>query len=189
MTFNLDEWVRDRCSILSIDPGSGGTGIACWDFVRWNRDLLPVHVGNVFAAGGKNLKTDSRNTLWQSQAADITAKVYDIIQATNAQQAYVEYPLLMGSAGGNAAAGTGSLVKLAVLVGMIMETCRVSGIPVIAYPVSEWKGQCSKEIIEKRIRKRVGEGGWASVGAKSHMIDAWGLGLFAKNMLHLGQEE
>jgi len=175
MTFKPEEWRRDFYSILSIDPGSSGTGIALWDYNRWKKDLLPEKVANLYP---------NRRLDWQGQAAELAGVVRTIMQYAMVKEMHIEYPgFFGGTAGGNASAETGSLVKLSILVGMFLECGYSEGLVVHTYPVNEWKGQMPKAVVEQRIIKRVGEDGWNKVGAKSHSIDAWGIGLFAKGCL------
>lgn len=93
-----------------------------------------------------------------------------------------EWPQSFSSVGGRAASGAGSIIKLAFGIGQIAlmaDACRAKFIPV---PVAQWKGQLSKNIVIKRIKKRLPETRIEYLEPSSHSWDAIGIGLYCKGL-------
>jgi hypothetical protein len=93
----------------------------------------------------------------------------------------IEWPKFMESGGGQTVARTDSLVKLVACAGRIVQVFRGLGVPVTLVPVADWKGQLPKEVVNKRIVKRLGEA--ACEDFQTHAWDAVGVGLWAKGFL------
>jgi len=93
-----------------------------------------------------------------------------------------EWPQSFTSAGGRAATGAGSIIKLAFGVGQVAlmaDACRAIFIPV---KVAQWKGNLSKQIVIKRIKKRLTVARLEYLEPESHAFDAIGIGLFHKGL-------
>ena len=152
---------------ISIDPGTP-SGYAVWDDKTF-RELVPPIKWGVTDAGPKsepwNLRTDITILSLQTLLDDYRPRVV-----------YCEQPVLMAeSVAGQAAARRGDLVKLAMAVGRINQICADRMIPFRLIDVARWKGQLSKEMVEKRIRRKLPD-----LEARSHAWDAVGIGLFVK---------
>lgn len=93
-----------------------------------------------------------------------------------------EWPQSFTSVGGRAATGAGSIIKLAFGIGqlaMVADACAAKFIPV---PVAQWKGQLSKGIVIKRIKKKLTVARLEYLQPESHIWDAIGIGLFCKGL-------
>ncbi len=140
--------------MITIDPGMTGTGWAIWDNGRLQR---------------YGVITPPKNFKWQDKCLCVVKQLRALGWTMEGrQEAYVEQPALMGGAKGDVTARSGGLVKLTLLVGMIMNELDAKGVE-----VRDWKGQLPKEVVEKRVRELL-----PKCKAKSHAIDAVGIGLY-----------
>lgn len=140
---------------LTIDPGISGTGWALWDD-KWK---LKAH--GVINAPSK--------FPWEDKCRCVMKQLRSIgWKIEGRTEAWVELPKQMGGARGAATAAGGSLRKLTVLVGMIMNEFDARTIE-----VNDWKGQLPKEVVAKRVMAIL-----PNCTAKSHAMDAVGIGLY-----------
>lgn len=93
-----------------------------------------------------------------------------------------EWPQSFTSVGGRAAAGAGSIIKLAFGIGQVALVAIVCKAKFISVPVAQWKGNLSKQIVIKRIKKRLPESRIEYLEPESHAWDAIGIGLFCKGL-------
>lgn len=156
-------------ALLSIDPGIGSTGWAFWS--RDNR-LVPSAVGLI--------QTKVRGEWWERAVA----QAFELCQAIPTHkdlEVVCEFPIFWsGTAGGVAAAETGSLLKLCYMVGVlgdaINRTCvRTSFAPIA---VRDWKGQLPKHVVMTRIMGILGPQNCQDF--KQDIWDAVGIGLYKK---------
>ena len=73
---------------------------------------------------------------------------------------------------------------MAYFAGCIGEWCAANSVEYKLVTPREWKGQTSKEVIERRITARLGVEETSKIVA--HALDAVGLGLWLKGVLHVG---
>lgn len=142
--------------IMTIDPGIAGTGWAIFD-----NDTLEY----------SGVLTPPKALDWQHKMnwLIISLKLIATKKLPGKKiKIYVEMPAMFGSAKGQVTASSGALVKLTLLVGQIMREFSAE-----VLPVNEWKGQLSKQIVEKRVKDFL-----PGCTAKSHAIDAIGMGLY-----------
>lgn len=98
------------------------------------------------------------------------------------------------SAGGHASASSGDLIKLTLLTGGLMAVAVDQGIETDLVPITAWKGQLPKDIVERRLIRYVeslgiheeNEPDWYSefiTGSfRDHVYDAFGIGLYVKGL-------
>ena len=136
---------------MTIDPGLAGTGWAVWD-ERWE---LKDH-GVIYP------KSDPKSSSIVSGLLDVTCDrgVFTSF--------FVEEPAFMEGGRGVVTARSGSLVKLLLLVGMIMQEFGAEGVK-----VRDWKGQLPKDVVIRRIKRVLPD-----CLATSHDWDAVGMGLY-----------
>lgn len=153
---------------LSVDPGLGGTGLACWiDGELIRTEVIIAH----------NRKAD-----FTDRAESIAQQVRVIAVNHGAESIACEYPeYFANSASGEMVARRGDLLKLTFLVGVIAGRC--APVDFVAVPVGVWKGQVSKDTIERRIRRRLGDSLCRSMGIRTHAWDAVGVGLYMQGRL------
>jgi len=166
---------------ISIDPGVTGTGLAIWDLHprEWKRSVAPVDV---------RVYTPSKKfKLFQDKAKEICDHVYSTctghgigMEGHGGVRMYCEYPEFRNTAAGQAVAATGSLSKLSYMCGVLGGLCWYMKTEFIPIPVSRWKGQLPKEIVKKRIIKRLGRTTCRQLNIRTHGWDAVGVGLYAK---------
>ena len=138
--------------MFTIDPGISGTGWALWD------DEGKLKFSGVI--------TPPARFKWEDKCQIVIKQL--MTKWRGAREVYVEFPAMMGGGRGVVTASSGALVKLTILVGMIMN--EFSAKPIT---VASWKGQLPKEIVEKRVKELL-----PKCKAKSHAIDAIGIGLY-----------
>jgi hypothetical protein len=156
-------------TVLTIDPGLTGTGLAVWDAGRWRRELcLPISVQNLYGGNQRG---------YVERASHLADAVARIAEEGAAAEAYLEYPAIFSSsARGYAAAVRGDIVKLSYFVGVLSRALNERGTSTILVTVEVWKGQLSKPAVEARIRRLLPE--IDSLKVKSHSWDAVGIGLW-----------
>jgi hypothetical protein len=148
--------------VISIDPGLTGTGYA----VFGKRGLIRCGV-----------LTAPRGWEWYDKIrwyCDELETIYERQSITARQPIVLELPEFFQSAGGQLTARSQALVKLSMLTGAI-HYCL--GVGVLITP-TKWKGQLPKEVVVKRLRKRLGTAVLNRVKPSSHAWDAIGIGLY-----------
>jgi hypothetical protein len=155
-----------RCMIATVDPGVSGLGWAVW-----NDEQLEAY-GNIYA--------DKRYTTWTARASEIELKFrQEVLLKYPLKKVYIEFPEYQTGATGHAANVKGDVLILACLIGFLGCSCLSMAIPWIPVLVSDWKGQLKKEIVELRIRKVIPD-----LKAKSHAVDAIGIGLWLQGKIN-----
>lgn len=163
----LESSLQELSSMISIDPGSSGTGYAIWS------DSSLVQCDNIL----------SRSDDWME-------KCWDICRILNGEAGYhqiskvvIERPSFFQSSKGGVAARSGSLVKLSILVGMIIGVLGRQKTTLV--DISSWKGNVPKDIMIPRIIKmlRPDEAKLLDGKKASHVYDAVGIGLYALSRL------
>jgi Holliday junction resolvasome RuvABC endonuclease subunit len=150
--------------VLAIDPGYGGTGWALFHDEKWHSCGIitaPKTVGDPDLNG---------------RAHYITAQLHVICKRNAVGRVLIEMPAFFQSSGGQLAAGSGALVKLTFLVGYINAVLRRRRPQLV--PVSQWKGNLPKHVVERRVKRILGEGTVERNKIKDHAMDAVGIGLW-----------
>ena len=172
MSVNV-EIVGSKGEIVSIDPGIEG-GWACWEAKWWSRQTIPIETGLV--------KPRVKSKDWMTRLDSSIDQWWGLVNDhPEWRHMLIEWPKFMESGGGQTVARTDALVKLAVCAGRIVEVFKASAIEVTPVPVADWKGQLPKEVINKRIVKRLGPEPCEDF--QTHAWDAVGIGLWGKGFL------
>ncbi len=151
---------------ITIDPGTSGCGWAIWTH-SWDLVSYGIFIPEEWRGGEY-----SELRKWLYKAEQVSEKIRQLCWEA-VDELYIEYPSVFG---GGVAAQSGAVVKLACLVGMIMGNSG-AGYRFLV-PVQEWKGQMSKSMVEKRIKRIL-----PTCKATSHAIDAIGIGMYKKGVL------
>lgn len=162
---------------VSIDPGVP-CGVALWkDNLHDAR--MPIPHGT-YVLGQEGSEATHRK-----RSIEMYEELRDLLQEFAPDKGWVEWPAYFGSDGGRATAKSGSLVKLCFAAGLCAAAVCDAGAAVDLTPVNDWKGQCSKATINRRIRKRYDRAGMRTVYGtlNSHMWDAVGIYLYHKGIL------
>lgn len=154
--------------LVSIDPGSSGTGIAIWSESQANSvgwDLVFVEA--------KTFMTDYDYVVWLR--LQLLNNIPSQAVAQGDVSAYIEQPCLMSSEKGLVAAKSGALVRLSIFAGLLAGVLMVGGIPVHWIPVNKWKGNLPKHITKDRVLSTT----WVNAQKEkpSHYYDAIGIGM------------
>lgn len=143
--------------IVTVDPGSNGTGYAIW-----NKEWKLITWGIVM----------SKSKEWDTKMRDIGRELRAIVIRYKVREGHIEEPKKFGGTTGNMVADRGDLVKLSIFVGYLDGYL---GIKMNRVRIIDWKGTLPKEVIEKRV-KRV----FPKLDIKSHAVDAVGIGLYLR---------
>lgn len=158
-------------SVLFVDPGLGGTGLAHWKEFQ-TKPRAPVE-----PTGHAVLR--AKKVLWQSAVDDYVLQFRGYIIGWKPQTVVIEWPEVWSDSGKSMASATkGDLGKLYFLIGGFAEACRrlVPCEPLLIAP-REWKGQLPKEVVLDRVEKRLG------FRPRDHEGDAIGMGMAAMGFL------
>jgi hypothetical protein len=158
-------------SILTIDPGQR-TGVALWSIAEWKKQLPPM------CTDYWSIPSCDRVLPWGQRCNLLAEKLGIVLNSGNIHRVYCEMPAFFESHGGMAAATKGDLIKLTYLVGVYAGICHIHRVRFTPVPVVEWKGQLPKEIVKKRILKKLGR--HACQGYHGDIWDAVGIGLHVK---------
>lgn len=188
----------------SIDVGLKGTGIALWRDKGWNAFEPPIMVFSV-----KVVSEPDGDAKYARRCVALIEAIAARLDKINVRlsAAYIEHAEFHEAGKGLAAARSGSLVKLAILEGMLAAfvTQRIWGEDSQAEPYKSaenvhlipprvWKGQLAKRVCHDRLKKRfvesldsVGEKQWdrelslrEMKAFDEHAWDAVGIGYFCK---------
>lgn len=157
--------------MITVDPGLGGTGLAAWrddESVPYNTKKLtvPTKVGD-WVARSEQYSIDFQNYLklhWE------------------VEEVWIEFPGLHTTASGMASAQSGDIFKLTFLVGIYACHAWNYGMAARPLPVNDWKGTLSKDAIEFRVRRVLGDS--LTDSYPNHVLDAVGMGLHLKGLLN-----
>ncbi len=153
--------------MITVDPGLH-CGIAWW------LDGVPIDAITL---------THTRTTTEYFAKADSTVeKVFKFVCRCKSEfppdVVYLEWPAVFPSPGGQTAARTGSIVKLAYITGRIAEVFRSSTASLRYVDVQKWKGQVPKAVMNRRVQDVLVSKGLGSLGHSTHELDALGIGLW-----------
>jgi hypothetical protein len=149
---------------ISVDPGVEGAW-AAWPVAQHAELQPPQSTGLVVPPDGK----------WMDRVWVLPQAIDNLCKLTRVRRIVCEWPKFHECAPGQVVAATGSLVKLACSVGMIMEVARRHQASFVPIEIADWKGQMTKKAVEARILKR-----FPLLPLKSHEYDAVGIGLYHK---------
>jgi hypothetical protein len=164
---------RDRSNRASMDPGGTGAGLCIWPEEEWNQCLPPVWMQNVYPV--------RRVGPWLDRTMSVLSQIADHLDNFKPSHLYCECPQFFEGTRGMASAGSGDLVKLCLFTGGIIEVCRVRDTRLHLIDVNEWKGQLPKDVVERRIYKRLPQ---LEGVISAHVVDGVGIGLYAKGFFN-----
>ena len=165
-------------NLLSIDPGSSGTGWAWWYDATPEQPPAP-------APNGWDIITPTLPT-WQGRVAEVVNALHDFLNEPREygfDYCLLEFPeLWSGSARSHASTANDSTFKLAFLCGALWDVLRGDHGSMVRRPIelvrpSDWKGQMPKAVTQALVRRELG------VEYPSHAGDAVAMGLSAMGQL------
>ena len=169
------EFLKDR-SVVIVDPGLGGTGVAHWtSFARLDHDKFKGKLPHE-----TRIIEVKENIDWIGKADMITDRFEKFLKECCPCFAVFENQSVWDStAAGYAAGKKGDIVKLAQLNGMMMRAAQKRNMNVHLLEVGEWKGQLSKDAVKQRIRIYTG----IKTDYPNHVSDAIGMGFYLQGVL------
>ena len=156
-------------SLIAIDPGVE-LGWAFWPEGK----LHPSACGLV--------KPKRKQKDFFSSMQSTVDQLDDLLDGYEPAVLAIEWPAYFDSVGGRAAAGSGSIVKLAFGIGQIAQLAAAREIILDAVEVMKWKGQLPKEVVIKRINKIIPAYQMDFLTPTSHAYDAIGIGLYCRGL-------
>jgi hypothetical protein len=172
-----------RADFFTIDPGLDGTGWALWSGKDFGNLVTPI------ASGGMRpvwTNPEGEELPWQYCVAQFASRIVNDLRNRFSKRDvglfYIEEPAFMEGGKGMVTARSGALLKLMSLYGALLGVASGPGcFHVVPVRVAEWKGQTPKEIIARRVLKRLPN---LSLATKaSHEMDAVGIGLYVKGQM------
>lgn len=163
-------------AVLSVDPGLTGTGYAVWSASAelWRLSRKPTRVGVI---------TPPAKLEAMAKLRYLVERLSGLMANEDINRVACELPEFWAGAFGRAVAARGDLVKLSLVVGAVAALAVERRAVFTTVPVRDWKGNLPKDVVERRIRRRIGDGVCEQLGIKSHAWDAVGIGLYVKGML------
>jgi hypothetical protein len=156
-------------SLLSLDPGLGGTGWAYWEIPF----KQPAKVGVIKV---------TRKGEWYDRAQAVADEVERLLKSST--KVVSEFTEFHGAANKSMGWKTGDLQRLTFLCGVIAG--RIHPHPFLPVTTSGWKGQLPKQVAAERCKQIIGLNicnklGLPEIKSKSdtHAWDAVGIGLWA----------
>lgn len=139
-----------------------------------------------------------RGRSWEQRVLDVASLVFDVGDYYDSpelnlriRRVVCEYPMFMPTAAGIRTARRGDLVKLAHAVGVLHCHLTAAWGSCELVPVPKWKGQASKDVINRRIFKILSGDEKNDTGLsldRSHDWDAVGIGLWALGRMKHGSK-
>jgi hypothetical protein len=158
---------------MFVDPGTGGTGWAIFDFGEEARPLPPEKYGTI--------SPPSKIRGWLGKFEYVTTTFADeVLFDEGPDRLVLEWPEFWGrSARSRASAERGDLTKLAALCGGLWVALiqNGGGPPPLLVTPRAWKGDLSKHAVNSQIRRTLDE------KYPNHVSDAVGMGLAAQGEL------
>jgi Holliday junction resolvasome RuvABC endonuclease subunit len=158
-------------AVMSIDPGVE-LGWALWNTPH-TPNVLPHPISTGICKANGRLPWLERITKTMSSFSEI---LNSMTSRYHIEKMYCEWPAYFDDVGGQVSAGSGALVKLAVAVGHIAQIAHERDVEFMPVKVADWKGQVSKEVVIRRIRRRLNV---SESRFHTHEWDAVGIGLHA----------
>ena len=158
--------------MISVDPGTGGTGYAVWK-------------GNQLKNYG-TIHFHSNCETWEQKMKDIGLKFLDMLRDNKpAHTIVMESPVFMRGTGGYMVASAGDLCKLAMLTGHLAARVydRFIGTQLTLVEPSKWKGQLPKNVVARRVQNLIPSIDFKSLRISNHAMDAIGIGLWRIGVL------
>lgn len=158
--------------MVSIDPGSRGTGIAVWE----NNAKVP----NYGFAQHCNLEKKDWHTRTNALLLDCSIKLKLTYRTLGEYTPiFIEEPKFFDSYRGMTAARDDSLGKLIYFFGRLWQVILDIGfVSVFAVPIVQYRGQLNKSQIQARIKQRINK-----EYDSDHLADAVYLGLWVRGLV------
>lgn len=155
---------------LSIDTGVNAIGWALWRMSDWAKLVSPCRCGVIRARGASPLDRMLNTT-----------KALGLLAPGDLGLVVVEWAQFRaGSSVGHSAASRDDLGHLCHDHGMLHWWACCKGATFKTAPVSAWKGNLPKRVVEERIKRGMGDKAIDGTRIDSHAWDAVGIGLWAK---------
>lgn len=164
-----DRYNGSEPTVVTIDPGIRGTGLAIWSLKTWKTATVPLATIVI---------TPSSTRDWVEAISDIYEEIDKVWVTYNVQKAYCEFPQYFTAGVGHSATAKGDIHKLACLIGVFMGMMLEKGVTFTPVKVTTWKGQLPKKAVISRLKRR--EPFLENMNIDSHAWDAVGIGFYLK---------
>jgi hypothetical protein len=147
---------------VTIDPGLTGTGFSVWEQKAKDWKLL-IH---------GSLSPRNQKAAFYGRAEELATRLGDVLKPYVLTKAYFEMPASWGGVSDRSQAVTKLAITAGILVGYLYG---IKGVPCVAVPVNDWKGNLPGDICCDRVANIMG---WNVKDYTDHDLDSVGLGLF-----------
>lgn len=154
-------------SLLAIDPGLQGTGVAIWK----GKTSTPI-LADVLTSRGAESKE------WIDRVNRIAIQVQELAIEHNVRHIVCEMMEMHMSARAQMMWKSGDFQRTLFLIGAIYGVCESFIVGFDVTPPSQWKGQLPKSVTIKRVRRILGDRTCERLGIDKHAWDAVGIGLW-----------
>ena len=166
--------------ILCVDPGGITMGACLFDLYDFEDESIiapPIHAITV-DLNRKKVRPYSDNSIIAKliQALEIWFEDKKIIRC------YCEKPRNFGSASSFAASIQGTLQRMDMFRGALMQLCCKHDCTFHDVPVTTWKGQLPKQLVIDRVKNILERGGCMKLSKDGHDWDACGIGLYEQGV-------
>jgi hypothetical protein len=162
-----------RGCLLAIDPGLQGTGLAFWESTQ---DTEPTWTDVISFRGkedwifraemlAREIKSRLQNETTTGKMLGRLTMVCELMEMHQSARAQMMWK-------------SGDFQRTLVYIGMIVAHTSKYVDEVVLTKPSEWKGQLPKPVVERRLRRLIGEAACDQLQIKSHAWDAVGIGLW-----------
>ena len=156
-------------SILAIDPGLS----LGWAYFPAGKDM-PTSCGLI--------KPKSKKEDYFTQLSSTVGQCRNLFMMRALTTVAIEWPTIHSSVKGRAAAGSGSVVKLAFEVGKLVQVAEDYGLEFVKVDIINWKGQLKKPVVIKRLKKILPRKLLNLLAPESDTWDAIGIGLYMRGL-------
>jgi len=168
--------IRSRSSkslSMTIDPGVNGTGVAIWDsHAGVPNNKIPIFA-NTMSIGGR--------MHWRNKVESYMHTILSILDVySGCNYVYIEEPIYMESAKGQVSARSDALEKLIYCASFYAGYLTAMNQKVEFIRIIDWKGNMPKDVVERRIRKILGDSICENI--HNHAWDAVGIGLHLQGL-------
>ena len=156
-------------SLLAIDPG--------------------LHLGWAYFPAGKTFPSKAGLIKPRTKGKSFFVRLHTtvtqyavLLKRFSPDDVAIEWPTIHGTAKGHAAAGSGSVIKLAFTVGKLAQVAEAYGSNFIPVEIIKWKGQLKKPIVIKRLKQILPAKLLRRLLPEDDTWDAIGIGLYMRGL-------
>lgn len=170
--------------ILTVDPGVYTLGACLWDEPEFYSSHLAFPIKRLCIDIDRKERQSMNPQMGIDRLVRWLRKWFEEFEIT---ECYCEKPSIWNSAKGYAANFQGNILNMELFRGRLYQMCEEFQCVFHDVPVTDWKGQLSKKLVNERIKKIMFENDGKLKGTiltrqGSHDWDACGIGFFIQGV-------